>query len=241
MYSVEVCFTPILFNERITSNNFIVVVVDILRATTSICTAFANGVDAILPVTNIDEAKIYKENGFLVASERGGKKLDFADYGNSAFNFMTNEIKGKTLVYSTTNGTEAIEIAKNADALVIGAFSNFETLSNWLLKQKMNVVVLCSGWKNKFNLEDSIFAGALSEKLINAGFATECDSVKASIDLWAVAKRNLLEYIQKAAHRERLKELKLDDVLEFSFKFNTANVVPFLKDNKLIDILKLKN
>lgn len=238
MYTVEVCFTPVLYKERVTRTNYVVVVVDILRATTSICAAFANGIEAIIPVTSISEAKIYKEKGFLVASERGGEKLDFADFGNSAFNFMTEEIKGKTLVYSTTNGTEAIEIAKNANSLVIGSFSNLDTLSQWILKQNMNVVILCSGWKNKFNLEDSIFAGALAEKLTNNSFITECDSVKAAIDLWNIAKSNLLEYIQKAAHRERLMKLKLDDVIEFSFKCNTTNVVPYLKDNVLIDILR---
>jgi 2-phosphosulfolactate phosphatase len=238
MNFVEVCFTPILYNERTIKDNFAVVVVDILRATTSICAAFANDVLSIIPVTSIEEAKAYKEQGYLIASERGGKKLDFADFGNSAFSFMNEEVKGKTIVYSTTNGTEAIEIAKDSDVLVIGAFSNFDSLSQWLINQNLNVVILCSGWKNKFNLEDSIFAGALTEKLINNSFTTECDSAKAAIDLWSIAKENLLGYIEKAAHRDRLRKLNLDDVLDFSFKFNTANVVPVLKEGKLIDILK---
>jgi len=238
MYSVEVCFTPFLFKEITTQDNFVTVVVDILRATTSICAAFENDIDAIIPVTSINEAKSYKEKGFLVASERDGQKLDFADFGNSAFNFMNNKIKGKTLVYSTTNGTDAIEIAKNSNSVVIGAFSNLDVLSQWIAKQNMNVVILCSGWKNKFNLEDSLFAGALTEKLINQNFITDCDSAKAAMDLWNIAKDNLLDYIQKAAHRKRLEKLKLDDIIEFSFKCNTTNVVPILKGNKIVNALK---
>ena len=229
MYTIEVCFTPKLYSEIVTKDNFIVVMVDILRASTSICAAFANGVESIIPVAGIDEARKYKEKGFLVASERDGKVLDFADFGNSAFNFMTENIKGKTIVYSTTNGTQAIELAKNAEALTIGCFSNITSISKWLAEQNKNVVILCAGWKNKFNLEDSIFAGALSEKLIQSGFyKTYCDSAEAAMDLWNISRSNPVSYIEKAAHRERLRKLGLDNVIEYTFKTDTANVVPLL-------------
>lgn len=239
MNTIEVCFTPKLYSEIVTNNNFIVVMVDILRASTSICAAFANGVEAIIPVASLDEAKEYKAKGYLVASEREGIVMGFADFGNSAFNFMTEAVKGKTIAYSTTNGTQAIELAKNAEGLVIGAFSNITALSQWLINQHSNVVILCAGWKNKFNLEDSIFAGALIEQLLtSADLKMDCDSAEAALDLWSIAKSNPLAYIQKAAHRERLRKLKLDDVLEFTFQLDTANVVPILKNGVLIDISK---
>jgi len=237
MNTIEVCFTPKLYSEIITKENFIVVMVDILRASTSICAAFENGVEAIIPVASLDEAKRYKEKGYLVASEREGVVTGFADFGNSAFNFMTEEVKGKTIAYSTTNGTQAIELAKNAQGLVIGAFSNITVLGNWLIEQNSNVVILCAGWKNKFNLEDSIFAGALTEVLLKSPyFKIECDAAEAALDLWSLAKTNPLEYIQKAAHRARLKKLKLDDVLEYSFQSNTSNVVPMLINGVLKNV-----
>ncbi len=234
MNTIEVCFTPKLYSEIITKENFIVVMVDILRASTSICAAFQNGVEAMIPVASLEEAKAYKDKGYLVASEREGIVLGFADFGNSAFNFMTEAVKGKTIAYSTTNGTQAIELAKNAQELVIGSFSNLSALSNWLIKQNSNVVILCAGWKNKFNLEDSIFAGALTEKLLaSALFKMDCDAAEAALDLWHLAKPNPLTYIQKAAHRMRLQKLKLDDVLDFTFQLDTAHVVPLLKDGVL--------
>ncbi|MFZ4741601.1 MAG: 2-phosphosulfolactate phosphatase [Bacteroidales bacterium] len=237
MNTIEVCFTPKLYSEIVTNKNFIVVMVDILRASTSICAAFANGVEAIIPVASLDEAKEFKAKGYLVASEREGIVTGFADFGNSAFNFMTEAVKGKTIAYSTTNGTQAIELAKNAEGLVIGAFSNITALSQWLINQHSNVVILCAGWKNKFNLEDSIFAGALIEQLLtSADYKMDCDSAEAALDLWSIAKSNPLAYIQKAAHRERLRKLKLDDVLEFTFQLDTANVVPILKDGVLVNI-----
>ena len=240
---IEVCLTPKLFSEIQTKDHFIVVLVDILRATTSICAAFENGVQTILPVATLEEAKVMKEKGFLVASEQDGKKLDFADFGNSAFNFSREAIGGKTLVYCTTNGTRALEIAKKAEKIAIGAFINLTALTTWLISQNKHVVILCSGWKNKFCLEDTIFAGALAEKLLKTKhFTTNCDSVAAALDLWRLARPDLLGYIEKAAHRHRLKRLELDDVIPYSFGIDSTLVVPVYEDGKIKDIqLKIKN
>ena len=133
--SIEVCFSPVLYKHKITEENFIVVIVDILRATTAICAAFENEVKEIIPVAGTEQAKVYKENGFLVAAERNGLVLEFADFGNSPFNFMKDQVKGKTIAYSTTNGTQAIEMVKENET-VIGAFSNLTALSEWLSKKK---------------------------------------------------------------------------------------------------------
>ena len=224
---IEVCFSPKLFPEIITKENFNVVLVDILRATTTICTAFENGAQSIVPVESIEEARILKQQGYLVASEQDGKKLDFADFGNSAFSFTRESIGGKTLVYCTTNGTRALEMAKHSGPIVIGAFINITALTKWLVEKDKNVVILCSGWKNKFCLEDSLFAGALSEQLLETGkFTTHCDSANAAMDLWKVAKSDILQYVKKAAHPNRLKKLDLDDVIPYSFSFDQTTVVP---------------
>jgi len=227
MPTIEVCFTPKLFADITTKENYIVVLADILRATTSICAAFENGVKEIIPVASLDQAREMKEKGYMVASEQDGKKLDWADFGNSAFNFSQSAVGGKTLVYCTTNGTRAIEIAKGAHKIAMGAFVNISALCDWLVKQEKNVVILCSGWKNKFCLEDSLFAGALASKLIShEGFCTVCDSAHASMDLWDIASPGLLTYLEKAAHRHRLKKLDLDDVIPYSFTPDSTMVVP---------------
>lgn len=237
--TIEICFTPALFPHVITEDNFIVVVVDILRASTSICAAFANDVKAIIPIASTEDAEKMKNIGFLVAAERDGKKLDFADFGNSPLNFMTPDVKGKEIVYSTTNGTQAIDMSKKSDFLAIGAFTNLTALSKWLVSKNKNVLILCSGWKKKFNIEDSLFAGALAEKLMETKqFETVCDSTNAALDLWSIAKQDLLSYIEKASHRHRLKKLGLDDILEYSFTIDSTDVVPVLDGGKLININK---
>jgi 2-phosphosulfolactate phosphatase len=225
--SVEVCFSPALFGDILTRGEFVVVLVDILRATTTICAAVANGVGAIVPVATHAEARQLKAEGYLVASEKDGVQLDFADFGNSASSFTREAIGGKTLVYCTTNGTRALEIAKGASGIAIGAFINVSALTAWLVARRQNVVVLCSGWKNKFCLEDALFAGALTERLLETGlFQTACDSAHAAMDLWHVAEGDVLGYIEKAAHRHRLKRLGLDDVIPYSFTCDLVEVVP---------------
>ena len=158
---VETCFSPALYEaERFTES--IVVVLDILRASSSICMAFENGAKSIIPVATVEEAKEYKRKGYLVAAERDGFVLDFADFGNSPFNFTKERVAGKTIVYSTTNGTGIVKKAKDAYAIVVGSFLNISSLVDWILEQDKNVLLFCAGWKNRFSLEDTLSAGAFS-------------------------------------------------------------------------------
>jgi len=231
--NIEVCFSPALFSEY-SDPEAIVVITDILRATSAIVTAFANGVERIIPVGTLEEAKAYKDRGYMVAAERDGIVRDFADFGNSPYNFTPERVGGRQIVYSTTNGTQAIHVASKCNSVLIGAYLNFTAVSDWLIKQDRNVIILCAGWKNKFNLEDSIFAGALSEKLLESGkFRTICDSTLAAIDLWDKAKGNLLGYIEKVAQRERLRKNKLDDVIGYCHSFDTTEMIPALNGGHL--------
>ena len=233
---IEVCFSPQLYDRYHNENN-IVVVCDILRATTSICTALGNGATEVIPVRSVEEARKYKEQGYILAGERDGKTLDFADFGNSPFNFTEDRVKGKPIAYSTTNGTKAVFLGKDSQGVVIGAFINLLAVARYLLQQQKNVLVLCAAWKGKYCIEDSLFAGALAELLMAEGaYATECDSTHAALDLWTIAQGNVMAYIQKIAQRERLRKLGLDDVLDFCFTLNSSSIVPILRGEKLIPI-----
>jgi len=236
-FSVEVCFSPKLYEYKLTASDFIVVIVDILRATTSICAAFDHGVKTIIPVGGVEKAKEYKEKGYIVACERDGKILDFADVGNSPSDFLEDSFKGETIAYSTTNGTKAIRMASDADSIVIGSFTNISALASWLTDQQKNVVVLCAAWKNLFNLEDSLFAGALTEKLLNSGqFNTSCDSAKAAVDLWSLASTNLASYLSKSSHRNRLKHLVSDEDFLYTITLDSNDVLPVLQGTHLTNI-----
>ncbi len=235
MNRIEVCYSPALF-DLYKNKDAYVVVVDVLRATSSICTAFSHGVSSIIPVKTRDEAYAYKQKGFLVAAERDGIKLDFADFGNSPYNFSKENVFGKHVVYSTTNGTKTIQIAAHSKGVLIGAFSNITTLTNWIAKKNAPVIILCAGWKNKYNIEDSVFAGALTERLLATNaFYTDCDSAHAALDLWKHNKHDLRALIDICAQRERLRKNKLDDCIDFCLQLDSCNVVPIFNGTALVN------
>ena len=234
---LEICLTPALYPCH-SSSGVNVVIIDILRATSSICTAFMNGAEKLIPVGDPDTLREYKEKGYVVSGERDGITLDFADFGNSPSNFTNERVQGKTVVYTTTNGTKSIMMASNSHSVTIGAYLNISALSGWLVKQNRDVLLFCAGWKNRFNLEDTLFAGAMSRKLLDSGcFRTECDSVEAALDLWKIAEPDLLGYIKKAAQYTRLKIKNLDEAIPYCHTSDLTNVIPLLDGDGLIPIV----
>lgn len=231
---LETCYSPALYEPERHAGS-IVVVIDILRATSAICTAFENGVTSIIPVATVQEAKEYKHDGYLVAAERDGIILDFADFGNSPFNFTRDKIEGKTIVYSTTNGTGIIKLASSAEHIIIGSFLNITSASEWISRHENNVVLFCAGWKSRFNLEDTVCAGAFAEKLLSTSlYTTICDSTHAAIDLWALAKSDLPAYIEKAAHRSRLRDKNLDDCIGYCLTPDITDKIPEIRNGVLV-------
>jgi 2-phosphosulfolactate phosphatase len=231
---IEVCFSPRDFD--LYKEGFeIIVVIDVLRATTAICAGLANGVKAIIPVDSIEKALDYKEQGYLVGAERKGQIVEGFDFGNSPYSFMNTKFIDKEVVLTTTNGTKSIEISKDSGQIVIGSIVNLEALTNWLVKQNKDILCLCSGWQDKFNLEDSICAGAIADILIKSGkFYSDEDSTISAKYLFQQAKTNPFGLLKASSHRRRLKNLNLNKDIKYCLTPNQLNVVPILKDGKLI-------
>ena len=233
---IEVCYTPGEY-DYFKDEFEIVVVIDVLRATTAICVAFEYGIKSIIPVPTLEDALEYKKKGFLVGAERKGQIVEGFDFGNSPYSYMKDEFKGKDVVLTTTNGTKSIAAAKDAETLVIGALVNLDVLTTWLIKQNKNTLCLCSGWQDKFNLEDTICAGAISEALINTGkFTSIEDSSIAAKYLYLSAKDNYMGYLKSSSHRRRLRNLNLNEDIKYCLTPNKTKVIPILKDGKLIKL-----
>ncbi|MCB8994856.1 MAG: 2-phosphosulfolactate phosphatase [Bacteroidales bacterium] len=233
---IEVCFSPALY-PYFENPEAIVVVSDILRASSAICTAFINGADRIIPVGTIEEAREFKSRGYMVAAERDGIVKDFADFGNSPFNFTPERVNNKHIVYSTTNGTQAVQLASSGYKVIIGAFLNLQALCDYAISESRDIIVLCAGWKHKFNLEDTLFAGAMTDLLIESGkFETICDSALASRDLWNLARHDLIGYVDKSAQRNRLKKNGLDDVIEYCLSLDLSRIIPVLEKDYLVKL-----
>jgi 2-phosphosulfolactate phosphatase len=234
--NIEVCYTPQAYS-LFHKDNSIVVVIDIFRATSAIVTAFYNGVSKMIPVATVEEAREYQKNGFMAAAERDGEVIEGFELGNSPFGYMNSKVKGKTIAISTTNGTQAIEASRNASKILVGSFLNLDVLCEYLSSQKKDVILVCAGWKNKFNLEDTIFAGAVVNKLTTeSGFEITCDSAIASNHLYKIAKDDLFEFLSNSSHRNRLAKLDLERDIKYCLTPNQCPVIPIMEGKYLVKL-----
>ncbi len=235
--NISVCFTADQFDKYFDVKST-VVVIDLLRATSVISTAFLEGIKSIIPVQSIDEALKYKDRkGFIIAAERNAKPIEGFDYGNSPFHYINANIAGKTLVLTTTNGTKAIYKAKD-HKVITASYINIQAVAQHLIKENNDVILLCSGWKGVFNLEDPIFAGSLASLLLESDkFNSNCDSLFASIQLLKNSGDNLFDYLSDSSHRKRLKSLNMEEDTRFCLKPPvTSDIIPILKGNRLVKL-----
>ena len=189
---------------------------------------------ALYPVYHNPEAIVvvvdeYKAKGWLVGAERNVKRCDFADFGNSPFDYTPEKVAGKDVIFTTTNGTRAITIAKSAYRVITGAFVNLQAVADYCLFHGRDVVVLCSGWQDKVNIEDTLFGGALVEVLAKTGkYRPATDAAVIARDMWTNNKRNLIAYLAPTDHMARLKANHLEDAVPFCLTPDSVVVVPEL-------------
>ncbi len=233
---IETCLTPALL-PLYQIENSVAVIIDIFRATSSICYGIENGAEAIIPVAQVEECAAYREKGlnYLLAAERNGEVVEGFDFGNSPFSYTKEKVAGKTIVLTTTNGTHALHLSRGAKKIVIGSFLNLTSLCNWLKSQQENILLVCAGWKNNFNLEDTLFAGAVVDKLQSDAYQTD-DSSTAANDLFQLAKSDLNTYLQKTAHSERLKKLGIEEDIKFCLQVDLTTSIPILEGEKLVKL-----
>ncbi|GAB4448142.1 MAG: 2-phosphosulfolactate phosphatase family protein [Bacteroidia bacterium] len=236
MPKINIVLTPAEFQHyNFTHSDNIIVIIDIFRATSTIVTTLANGAASIIPVASIDEAKKYKEKNFLVAAEKNGIPIPGFDFGNSPLEFTPEKVNGKNIVITTTNGTQAIQTAKGRGEMIIGSFLNLNAVANYIIEKNKDVILLCAGWKNKFNLEDFVFAGSLTYQLFaTKNFELDSDSALLGYLTFDRSRRKLKEFLNMASHKKRLENLNLDADIDFCLTINKYNIVPQLIDDKII-------
>lgn len=237
---VEVCFSPALYKFYTASSGKIVVVTDIFRASTTMCAAFKNGAKAIIPVASIEEAKDYKARGYKVGAERNVKRCDFADFGNAPTDYTEEMVKGEDIVFTTTNGTQAIDTASDAEILLVGAFSNLNAVADFCIAQKKDVMVLCAGWENQFNIEDTLFGGALADVLIARGeYKSASDATQVALSMWNEAiEVGARQYVERTEHIKRLEANGLVDSVDYCLTIDTVPLVPiFDKETRKLTLV----
>ncbi|MCC6599066.1 MAG: 2-phosphosulfolactate phosphatase [Crocinitomicaceae bacterium] len=231
---IEVCYTPGQY--PLYEGKFdLVVVIDVLRATSAITTALHYGVEKIIPVGTVEEARAFKAKGYITAAERDGQVVEGFDFGNSPYAFMDEKMKGKTVVLTTTNGTRAIQLAASKCTVVMGCLNNLDFLCQWLIERHENTLVLASGWKDKVNLEDTICGGAIANTLLETRrFRSNEDSTVAAKFIYRSAREHLLSFLRASSHRRRLIQLNIQQDVKYCLTLNTVPCIPVLKDGVLV-------
>ncbi len=215
-----------------------VVIIDVLRATSTIATALHNAAKCIIPVDSVSKCiEISKQIQGITAGERDGKIAEGLEYGNSPFEYPRDFIAGKTLVLTTTNGTKLLHMAleKGARQVITGSFPNLSAVCDCLMAQHQPVVLACAAWKDRVNIEDMLFAGAVVNK-VKESFDINCDSSQVAETTWLAAKEDLYGFMKekKASHFLRLSNYGLEKDIRYCLTADTAPVLPFYEDGKLI-------
>lgn len=223
---LDLCPSPALY-PFYQKEDDTVVVVDVFRASATICAMLQNGAAAVIPVASIEEAKQYKSEGFLVGAERKTRKCEFADFGNSPFDYTHDIVAGKEVVFTTTNGTMALETGRDSKHLFIGTFSNIDALAGKCMESSERTVVLCAGWNNRVNVEDTLFGGAFAARLSNkTNLSLGSDAIRIALALWHQAKNNPLAYLRQSDHYQRLIDNGAEGDAAYCLQENTVSVVP---------------
>ncbi|HUQ64836.1 MAG TPA: 2-phosphosulfolactate phosphatase [Flavitalea sp.] len=216
----------------------IVVVIDVLRATSTIATALYNGASAVVPVDDISKCIALGQSlKGITAGERDGKIADGLEFGNSPFEYPPAFIAEKTLVLTTTNGTRLLHMAVNRGAshIITGTFPNLGAVCNYLIAQRLPVLLACSAWKDRVNIEDTLFAGAVI-KNVRQHFNINCDASGIAESLYEAAQPDLFGFLKdkNATHYQRLSGFGLEKDLKYCLTVNIANVLPFYENGKLV-------
>lgn len=219
-------------------NNSMVVIIDVFRATSTIATALYHGAKCIIPVDSVTRCiELGNQIECITAGERDGKVAEGLEHGNSPFEYPKEFIEGKTLVLTTTNGTRLLHMAleKGAGEIITGAFTNLSAICDHLATMKKNVILACASWKDRVNMEDTLFAGAVISK-IGKQFSINCDSSRIAEAMYEQGKKDLFEFIKKneASHYRRLMNFGLEKDIRYCLTPDEANVLPVYEDGKLI-------
>lgn len=235
--NLDVCLTPALI-PLYKVEDYTVVIIDIFRATSSICYGIENGAEAIIPVSEVEECAAYREKGtgYLLAAERNGEVVAGFDFGNSPFSYTAEKVAGKTVVLTTTNGTHALHLSRSARQVLIGSFLNITSLCTYLKGQDGNILLVCAGWQNNFNLEDTLFAGAVIEQLKDSGYTLDDPAIAAN-DLFQIGKNDISKYLGKTSHGERLRKLGIEKDIAFCLQVDLTTAIPVLQGEKLVKLV----
>lgn len=233
--TIEVIPSPALYTHY-RHHDTTVVMIDAIRASATICTALHYGAAHIIPLSELDVARTYKQHGYIITAERNTEKVPGFDKGNSPFEFMDSQLKNQPVAMTTTNGTKAIIAASGYRELLIGGFINFQALSDYLLQQHNNITLLCSGWKLRVNIEDNLFAGKIADFLMHHGdYRPGSEGATMAHTLYLQSKEDLYGSVLRHSPRLAAKEHLLGKDIDYCLQEQHIKAIPRYAEGRIVD------
>lgn len=234
--NIDVAFTTEKIAKDVAYKS--VVVTDILRASTTITTAIANGASYIIPVSIPEEAFTLAEKykkGIILGGERDNMRIDGFHLGNSPMEYSASFVNNKPIIFCTTNGTRAINACSSAEKVIIASFLNISASCRYLSRQK-DIIILCSGKKGRFCMEDSVFAGAFIDFFcrISGHNVDKSDSAIAAEILYKNYSSDILSMLQHCEHGKSLFQTGFGGDLALCARIDVTKVVPVYQNGKII-------
>lgn len=235
MDTIDVFSSSSAFHEEDVRDK-IVVVIDVLRACSTIQTALENGASEVIPVSETEDPGKYIRNldssGLLLCGEKGGKKVEGFHLGNSPSEYVKEVVQNKTLIFKTSNGTRAITRSHLAREILIGSFLNLSALVDYLKEHQLrDIMLVCSGWKNRLSIEDLLCAGAITYHLYDKKIPGEAmDGAKVAFGLYEKFGKKVPELIASSNHANRLRELGFGDDLRYCARIDLFKSIPVMHD-----------
>ncbi|MEX2641112.1 MAG: 2-phosphosulfolactate phosphatase [Balneolales bacterium] len=234
MNKFDVFATAIAFQEEEVQGKT-VVVIDVLRACSTIVTALNNGARSIVPVGDMNTAGQIAMNldptSYVMCGERDGEKIEGYHLGNSPYEYTRDVVGGKTLIFNTTNGTRAITKCTQAGKVIIGCFLNLKAVINELKSAGGEIILICAGWKNRISLEDMLCAGAIIHGLTGGRLSLKStDGAKVAFGLYEKYGKNIPEVVETSNHASRLQNLNSTKDVAYCTRLDIFNKASFFKD-----------
>lgn len=236
MMKIDACISAAdVTPEKVLHKNC--VVIDVFRATSVIITALGAGAERVIPVVTVEEAfrmrKSLAERGHtaLLGGERHAVKVEGFDKGNSPVSYTTPEVRGATIVFTTTNGTRAIDNARAAKRIYIGALINAGAVSRRLLADGRDAVLVCSGREDNYTLEDALCAGMIAGSLLRADpsvFLT--DIARTMMDIYGLYASDLRKGLANCQHYNHIMSIGLQDDVEYCLRRDICETVPYVDE-----------
>jgi len=220
----------------------LVVIIDVLRASTSMITALANGCRGIIPVSETNQAKKLAQNfppeSILLCGERNEVLIPGFDLSNSPLEYTVDKVNGKKIIFTSSNGSKLFDYVQSAQKTIVAGFVNISTVSKFIIESKLDAAILCAGKNGQFGLEDVVCGGMIVDKMVDlkTDISNLNDGAIAALAMYRSFAENITGMMYQASHGKRLIEIGQEVDLITCGKIDSIEMIPILNGNELVSL-----